>query len=559
MSTFIVNESANFPFSAVTYVEATFPDGTRVSGSGVVVGINDVLTAAHVVYSPENGGMADRVTVYPGHDGRLDPVNSYSANYAEYYQLEPEQAGRLTMQESQNDLALLGFDTALGLETGWFTLGPYVAGETYQLAGYPGRYADGSGPRLSLDSGWVGDNARYGVLDIEALDVSPGSSGGPVWYDDSGQAILVGVVSTTAWAVSVQAQYDRLQAWIAGNDHLLPPDVWHSATPDDIDQALATFMARLNAEGWELPAGLSDEIVQTETFFAFVDLESVIDPVVRLYTGMLGRAPDREGAEYWVGQLNGGHSLVDLAEGFLNSSEFAHHLVQHGGGHAALVETLYRHVLGREPDSRGRDYWLDELDSGRLEPAELALAFTTSEEYAASSHSLVQGAKLMLWGPNLERLDPAGLGFDVASFESARELAESVVRLYSGILDRMPDREGFDYWREELEHGASLAELAGTFFMSDEFLDGMFEPTPEEAIEALYQNVLDRAPDEAGFAYWLAEMQGSDFDFGDLALSFTESAEFVDASRGQVDDFMLEHYHGGLTGQPLPLDEYLLG
>ncbi|MCG6659759.1 DUF4214 domain-containing protein [Halomonas campisalis] len=556
---FNVDEHANFPFSAVTYVEATFPDGTRVSGAGAVVGVNDVLTAAHLVYSPENGGLAEQVTVYPGHDGRIDPADGYLAGYAEYYQLEPAESGKLTIQESQDDLALLGFDTSLGLETGWFALGPYAAGETYHVAGYPGQYADANGPRLSQDSGWVGDNARYGVLDIESLDIGPGSSGGPVWYDDNGQPVLVGVVSTSAWAVSVQAQYETLQAWIAGNDHLLPPEVSNSAVPDEADGALATFMARLAAEGWELPSELSEEIVQTETFFAYADLESVIDPVVRLYTGMLGRAPDREGAEYWVGQLNGGHSLLDLAEGFLTSSEFALQLAQRGGGDAALVETLYQHVLDRAPDPQGLDYWLGELESGRLEPVDLVLAFTASDEYATSSHSLVQGAKLMLWGTNLERLDPAGLGFDVASFESARESAEAVVRLYSGMLDRMPDSEGFAYWRGELEEGVSLTDIAGAFFMSDEFLGGMLEPTAEKAIEALYQSVLDRAPDEPGYAYWLAEMQGGDFGFGDLALSFTESAEFIDASRGRVDDYMLEHYHGGLVGEPLPLDEYLFG
>ncbi|MBZ0332068.1 DUF4214 domain-containing protein [Halomonas sp. ANAO-440] len=559
MATATAGDVVNFPYSAVTYIEATFPDGTRVSGSGAVVGINDVLTAAHVIYSPENGGMAERVTVYPGHDGWIDPADGYSSSYAQYYQLEPTRPGSVTIQESQDDLALLGFDTALGLETGWFTLGPYVDGEAYQLAGYPGRYADASGPRLTRDSGWVGEDSRYGVLNIEALDVSPGSSGGPVWYDNGGQAMLVGVVSTSLWAVSVQAQYDTLQAWIAGNDHLLPPDERSSGIPDEIDNALMTFMARLDAEGWEFPQGVLDEIVQTDTFFVYSDLESVIDPVVRFYTGMLGRAPDREGAEYWVGQLNAGHSMVDLAQAFLNSGELTQQLAHHGGGDAALVEVLYRHVLGREPDELGRDYWLGELSSGRLDPAELALAFTASSEYATSSYSLVQGAKLLLWGPNLERLNPLDVGFDMATFQSSRDAAESVVRLYSGIFDRMPDRDGFDYWQEELEQGMSLAQLASEFFISDEFLPGISEPTLEEAIEALYQNVLDRAPDDAGYAYWLAEMQSGGFGFGDLALSFTDSDEFVAASRSQVDDFLGEHYHGGLSGQPLPLEEYLLG
>jgi|SRR5690554_1961933 len=556
MSALLASDGDNYPFSAVTYVEATFPDGTRVSGSGAVVGINDVLTAAHLVYSPEYGGLAEHIVVYPGHDGAVDPHSGHPAHFAEYYQLTPSHPGKLTIAESQEDLALLGFETPLGLETGWFTLGPYAAGEDYQLAGYPGRAADASGPRLVQESGRIGDNARYGVLDIEALQVSPGNSGGPIWYDSSGQATLVGVVSTSAWAVSVQAQYDTLQAWIAGNDHLLPPDITEGSTAD---AALAAFMAELGEAGWELPEEVADALTGAEYLLAYADLESVIDPVVRLYTGMLGRAPDRDGAEYWVSQLNAGRSLEDLANSFLESGEFAQQLAQQGGGEAALVDVLYRHVLGREPDSAGRDYWLDALSHGNLRPEELVLSFVASNEYLASSHSLVQGAKLMLWGPDLERLEPADLGFDVASFEAARASAESIVRLYSGILDRMPDRDGFDYWQGEVGQGASLADIAGAFFMSDEFLGGMLEPTPEEAIEALYQNVLDREPDATGYAYWLAEMHSDELGFGDLALSFTESAEFISASRNPVDDFMQEHFRGGLVGQPLSLDEYLLG
>lgn len=559
MTTFIADESTNFPYSAVTYVEATFPDGTRVSGSGAVVGINDVLTAAHVVYSPENGGLAEQVTVYAGHDGRIAPASGHAAGYAEYYPLEPAEPGRLTLQESQDDLALLGFDTPLGLETGWFALGPYATGEAYQMAGYPGRYADASGPRLIEDSGSVGDISRYGVLDIAALEVNPGNSGGPLWYDDNGEAVLVGVVSTSLWAVSVKAQYDILQAWIAGNDHLLPSRVEDSLAPDEADQLLATFLARLESEGLRLPPGLVEEIIQTDSFFAYADLESVIDPVVRLYTGMLGRAPDRDGVEYWVSQLNDTTSLADLAQGFLDSGEFTQQLASRGGGDSALVETLYWHVLEREPDAEGRDFWLGELASGQLKPAELALAFTASDEYVAASHSLVQGAKLLLWGPNLERLDPAELGFDTASFERARESAESLVRLYHGILDRMPDLDGFDYWLEETDRGASLAAIADAFFLSDEFLGGLLEPTPEQAVESLYRNVLDRQPDASGYDFWVAEMRGDDFGFGDLALSFTESREFVAASQARVDDFMLEHYRGGLVGEPLPLDEYLFG
>lgn len=170
--------------------------------------------------------------------------------------------------------------------------------------------------------------------------------------------------------------------------------------------------------------------------------------------------------------LTAAHVVYSPENGGLDSGEFTQQLASRGGGDSALVETLYWHVLEREPDAEGRDFWLDELASGQLKPAELVLAFTASDEYVAASHSLVQGAKLLLWGPNLERLDPAELGFDMASFERAQESAESLVRLYHGILDRMPDPDGFDYWLEETDQGASLAAIADAFFLSDEFLGG---------------------------------------------------------------------------------------
>src|SRR4051794_40873568 len=50
--------SAAFPWSTVVLVAAAFPDGAIKYGSGVMIGRNDVATAAHVVYRPQDGGYA---------------------------------------------------------------------------------------------------------------------------------------------------------------------------------------------------------------------------------------------------------------------------------------------------------------------------------------------------------------------------------------------------------------------------------------------------------------------------------------------------------------------
>lgn len=63
---FEVASRSVFPYSTVTYITVQWPDGTRSSGSGVVVGPNDVLTAMHVVFNSDRGGWASELAIYPG-------------------------------------------------------------------------------------------------------------------------------------------------------------------------------------------------------------------------------------------------------------------------------------------------------------------------------------------------------------------------------------------------------------------------------------------------------------------------------------------------------------
>ena len=562
MTRFVGASNNTFPYSALAYIEATFSDGSRVSGSGALVGRNDVLTAAHVLYDPVLGA-ATNVQVELGRDGRSRPYDTLDAAELSYFELDTEEPGLLSQSESEHDLALVSLSDAVGDDVGWFALGDYASGNAYRVAGYPGAYRDVSGPRLVEDIGASKLIPSYDLVDLSDFEINPGNSGGPVWYSTMEGPVLIGSVSTSLWAAEVSAHYETLASWIADNDYLIPPlnngqietrfGITNSATPVD------EFSNALVAAGWELPGSLYNELKSQVELTRYPEIENTIDPVIRLYTGLLNREPDKAGVEYWVSQLNADKDLRDVAMEFTTSNEFIQSINQLDGVAEASIEALYNNVLGRASDSAGRAYWIEQLESGQVELVDIVLSFTNSAEYVDSSYSLVQGAKLLMWGVDLQALDPAALGFDSRPQEVEEPLATALVRLYTGVLGREPDEMGFDYWLEALAGGKSLTSTASDFFASSEFLDNQTGATAEVLIDSLYEQVLGRAPDTEGALYWQTQLQKEAFDEGDLVLAFTNSDEYINATQNDVDAYVQQYYEQGLVGVPEDIETYLLG
>jgi len=102
-------------------------------------------------------------------------------------------------------------------------------------------------------------------------------------------------------------------------------------------------------------------------------------------------------------------------------------------------------------------------------------------------------------------------------------------RLYQAAFDRTPDPAGVGFWLSKIDNGMSLQEVGARFIDSDEFrlLYGS-DPTDFEFLEALYSNVLDRAPDGDGFDWWLGQLESNpDKSRGKVLADFSESPENV--------------------------------
>ncbi|MDF3414742.1 DUF4214 domain-containing protein [Sulfitobacter sp. M57] len=112
-------------------------------------------------------------------------------------------------------------------------------------------------------------------------------------------------------------------------------------------------------------------------------------------------------------------------------------------------------------------------------------------------------------------------------------------RLYQASFDRTPDLEGLEFWVQQLDSGAlSLEEVAEQFLTSAEFTGtyGQNDALGDsEFIGLLYENVLERSPDAAGYDFWLGQAE-QDVGRDQILVSFSESGENKQLVAPSIDD-----------------------
>ncbi|OMH30531.1 DUF4214 domain-containing protein [Motiliproteus sp. MSK22-1] len=104
--------------------------------------------------------------------------------------------------------------------------------------------------------------------------------------------------------------------------------------------------------------------------------------------------------------------------------------------------------------------------------------------------------------------------------------AGQAYRIYKAAFDRTPDSGGLGYWIDVMDNGHTLEQVAAGFINSIEFQDMYGEnPSDEQFLTALYNNVLDRGPDDGGYLWWLDSLGSGAFTREGALAGFSESAE----------------------------------
>ncbi len=122
-----------------------------------------------------------------------------------------------------------------------------------------------------------------------------------------------------------------------------------------------------------------------------------------------------------------------------------------------------------------------------------------------------------------------GFGYRIYQASFGRTPDEGGVRFWIGNLDNFDQQGWSDYEKEQF--------LASQFIQSDEFRD-LYGANPSnfEYIDAMYQNVLFRLPDQAGYDFWVGGMENDGLTREDILIAFTKSDENVNNNSQNLDD-----------------------
>ena len=97
------------------------------------------------------------------------------------------------------------------------------------------------------------------------------------------------------------------------------------------------------------------------------------------------------------------------------------------------------------------------------------------------------------------------LAFQTSLQAGTTPTQENVTKLYVATFNRAPDAGGLDYWVNGA--GLDLGGIAKSFFDQPE-TQQTYPPsaTTTEFVEAIYHNLFNRASEQAGLNYWVAEL-----------------------------------------------------
>ena len=422
----------DYPNSAVLYIEAYWGEQTFF-GSGFLAGVNDIITASHVIYNEQLGGLADEIRVFPLYNPSSQDNFSVKPVHYHYFSNFDENAdgmiptGDLTWWSyagSELDIALLTLDIPLGSIFGWYGLDFGYSGGAVSVLGYPGTY----GRRQVIDEGIAQLSNIDGVfyLDRGTLDINPGNSGGPIFYDTIDGPLAVGVVSTSVGATNISSHSAWLLSAIeSNNDYLNGQAIVEGRSIPDvlIDGDESNFILGFQGDDQISGGGGNDILVGGDGLDIALFTGSISSYTMKLsadYCEITDRRPFSDGTDQLI-------SIEKISfSDFYFDLEKMNRVIDLDQNKISDLSELYIAYFNRAPDALGLSFWGTSYSNG-LEIRDIANLFGSSEE--------------------AQRVYPTSV--------PAQEFVESI---YNNVLGRLPDEEGLSFWVDVLDDGTVTKE-----------------------------------------------------------------------------------------------------
>ena len=240
-----------------------------------------------------------------------------------------------------------------------------------------------------------------------------------------------------------------------------------------------------------------------------VNASSGIDDFIsRCYEVALQRKPDEQGKNYWKELLKDKKRVgATMADEFILGKEYT----ERNKSDDEFIKDLYAMFMGREPETDGYNYWINNIKNG-MNRREVFAGFANSQEF---------------WNICNSFGIPAGYYDANCSTEQNNNINLFVDRMYNVSLGRGGEYEGQQYWVKGLMAGSLTgSECAAQFINSPEYKNlGLSD---SKYVENLYYAFMGRQSDADGKRYWVNNLKNGIMTRDQVLQGFSESQEFKD-------------------------------
>lgn len=256
------------------------------------------------------------------------------------------------------------------------------------------------------DHGVFSADGRYLVFASQASNLVAGDSNGTrdVFRKDLSTGVITRVSLT---ADGVQAAGDAGDASVSADGRYIVFSSTGNFTPGDGDGGVDTAVYQGARANYAIATSASGTVITDNSGVDGVDTVANVERLhfanadvaldvngsagmaYRLYQAAFDRTPDLVGLGFWLKQLDGGVSRLDVANAFLTVPE-GQALYGVNTDTGTLVTAMYNHVLHRAPDAGGYAFWVNGLESHRTTAAEVLTYFAESVENQAALIGTIQ-------------------------------------------------------------------------------------------------------------------------------------------------------------------------
>lgn len=208
--TIVTNTTSN-PYKKIAFILSTFPNGMVYLGTGNFISSDMLLTAAHNIYSEDDGGYATSVEALPGFNGMIAPFGTANSKKL----MVPR--SWIDNKNAEHDLGAIKLDKNIGETVGWFGL-TTNSSNPITLTGYHadllGKMGTETGNYMRLTS----NNIYY------QLDTFSGASGSGI-YNKEQQILGVHSSGATFENRGIRINDEKLtliRSWLG--DNVVPDD-----------------------------------------------------------------------------------------------------------------------------------------------------------------------------------------------------------------------------------------------------------------------------------------------------------------------------------------------